>query len=138
MDQVHTCKKLVFDILAERLKMSEILQTNILIEKLLKSWSDDRNLLKYKKRDISLEELISHMKIEEVNCLKDKALVTSSEFHLKANLVEYGFGPKFNWFKTTKNSKKNAKLQNKRVINFKKSEKNKSNNSMNCYMCGKV
>ncbi|KAA3483146.1 ty1-copia retrotransposon protein [Gossypium australe] len=89
--KLHACKKLVFDILVEGMKMYGILQTNILIEKLPKSWSDYCNLLKHKKRDISLEELISHMKIEEVNCLKDKALVTSSEFRLKANLMESGF-----------------------------------------------
>ncbi|KAK5811976.1 hypothetical protein PVK06_027370 [Gossypium arboreum] len=97
----------------------------------------DKDNRTHKKLDISLEELISHMKIKEVNRLKDKALITSNEFYLKVNLVEFGFGPKFNRLKTTKISKKNVKLQNKKAVNFKKSEKNKSNNFLNCYMCGK-
>ncbi|KAA3456982.1 ty1-copia retrotransposon protein [Gossypium australe] len=37
MEQVHTYHKLVFDILAEGIKMCEILQANVLIEKLQKS-----------------------------------------------------------------------------------------------------
>ncbi|KAK5772756.1 hypothetical protein PVK06_049050 [Gossypium arboreum] len=80
MDQLHIYKKLVFDILVEGMKMCEILQTNVLIEELVKSWFHYRNLLKHKKLDIPLEELISHIKIEEVNRLKDKTLLTSSRF----------------------------------------------------------
>ncbi|KAH1031285.1 hypothetical protein J1N35_043459 [Gossypium stocksii] len=37
MDQLHIYEKLVFDILAKGMEMCEILQANILIEKLLKS-----------------------------------------------------------------------------------------------------
>ncbi|KAA3455615.1 ty1-copia retrotransposon protein [Gossypium australe] len=76
MDQVHVYEKLVSNILAEGIKMCEILQANILIETLSKSRSVYHNLLK-------------NIKIEEVNCLKDKDLVTSSQFPLKANLVEF-------------------------------------------------
>ncbi|KAK8570584.1 hypothetical protein V6N13_032201 [Hibiscus sabdariffa] len=72
MDQVHDYKKLDFDILAEGMKMCEVLQVNVLVEKLPKSWSDYRNSVKHKKRDIPLEELVAHMKIEEANRLKDK------------------------------------------------------------------
>ncbi|KAK5819913.1 hypothetical protein PVK06_024947 [Gossypium arboreum] len=76
IDQVHAYKKLVSNILAKGMKMSEILQANVLIEKLLKYWYDYCNLLKHKKNDISLDDLISHLKIEEANRLKDKAVVS--------------------------------------------------------------
>ncbi|KAK8271459.1 hypothetical protein V6Z11_D11G261600 [Gossypium hirsutum] len=110
MDQAHIYEKLVFDILAKGMEMCEILQANILIEKMLKSWSDYCNLLKHKKRDIPLEKLISHMKINEINRLKDKTSVTSTQFPFKANIVKSGSGPKFNKFKDTRSSKKIIKL----------------------------
>ncbi|XP_040948149.1 uncharacterized protein [Gossypium hirsutum] len=75
-DQVDAYKKLVSDILVEGMQMCEILQINVLIEKLSKSWYDYRNLLKHKKRNISSKELISYTKIEEANHFKDKALFT--------------------------------------------------------------
>ncbi|KAH1032301.1 hypothetical protein J1N35_044475 [Gossypium stocksii] len=74
------------------------------------------NLLKHKKQDISLEELISYIKIEEANRVKDKTLGTSSEFHLKPNIVKSSFGLKFNKLEGTKNLK-NAKLKKKKAAN---------------------
>lgn len=78
------------------------------------------------------------MKIEKTNRLKDKTLVSSCECHLKANLVESNSGPKFSKLKGTKNLRKNAKLRNKKVVNFKKLGKDKSNNSVNCFVCDTV
>lgn len=104
MDQVHSHKMLVSNILVEGMKTCEILQANVLIEKLLKSWSNYRNLLKHKKRDMSLEEPICHMKIEEANRLNDKDSITASELSLKANIVESSSGPKLslkNYFLST-------------------------------------
>ncbi|KAH1096967.1 hypothetical protein J1N35_013888 [Gossypium stocksii] len=69
---------------------------------------DDKPIMD--QRDISLEELIYYVKIEKANHLKDKALFTSSEFHLKANLVEYGSSFNFNRSKRTENLKKIEKL----------------------------
>ncbi|XP_021737331.1 uncharacterized protein LOC110703861 [Chenopodium quinoa] len=71
MEQVHVYENYVAEILVQGMKMCEILQANMLIEKLPESWSDYRNHLKHKKKDLTLEELVSHMKIEEANCLKD-------------------------------------------------------------------
>ncbi|XP_056697630.1 uncharacterized protein [Spinacia oleracea] len=68
--------------------MCEILQANVLIEKLPDSWSDYRNLLKHKKRDLTLVELVSHMKVEEVNRLKDTPLKPKNELAVRANLFE--------------------------------------------------
>ncbi|KAL0401677.1 UNVERIFIED_CONTAM: Retrovirus-related Pol polyprotein from transposon TNT 1-94 [Sesamum latifolium] len=47
-----------------------------------------RNHLKHKKKDLNLQELISHMRTEEANRLKDKELSNSSSNSFKANLVE--------------------------------------------------
>ena len=48
MEQVHVYENLVADILAEGMKMCEVLQANVLIEKLPDSWFDYRNHLKHK------------------------------------------------------------------------------------------
>ncbi|XP_021758404.1 uncharacterized protein LOC110723361 [Chenopodium quinoa] len=88
MDQVHVYENYVAEILAQGMKMCEILQANVLIEKLPDSWSDYQNHLKHKKGDLTLEELVSRMKIEEANRLKDSNSKTKNELVVKANLVE--------------------------------------------------
>ncbi|XP_039141238.1 uncharacterized protein LOC120278531 [Dioscorea cayenensis subsp. rotundata] len=86
MEQVHIYENLAADVLNEGMKMCEILQANVLLEKFPPSWSDYRNQLKHKKKDLTLQELISHMRTEEANRLKDKQI--SSLVNIpKANLV---------------------------------------------------
>ncbi|KAK4404060.1 hypothetical protein Sango_0774600 [Sesamum angolense] len=50
MDQVHEYENIVADVLNEDMKMCEILQANVLLEKFPPSWNDYRNHLKHKKR----------------------------------------------------------------------------------------
>ncbi|KAL0405663.1 UNVERIFIED_CONTAM: hypothetical protein Slati_3880200 [Sesamum latifolium] len=88
MDQVHEYENLVADVLSEGMKMCDTLQANILLEKFPPSWSEYRNHLKHKKKDLNLQELISHMRTEEANRLKDKELSNPSSNLFKANLVE--------------------------------------------------
>jgi len=88
MEQVHIYENLCAKVLNEGMKMCKILQVNVLIEKFPPSWSDYRNHLKYKKKDLPvLQELISHVRTEEASRLKDKleSLLLNSS---KANLVE--------------------------------------------------
>lgn len=85
MEQVHEYENVVAEVLVEGMKMCLILQANVLIEKLPESWSDYWNHLKHKKRDLTLDELFSHMKIKEANCLKDKG---KNQLAVKANLIE--------------------------------------------------
>ncbi|KAK4388125.1 hypothetical protein Sango_2419100 [Sesamum angolense] len=87
MDQVHEYENMVADVLSEDMKMCEILQANILLEKFPPTWNYYRNHLKHKKRYLTLQELINHMRMEEANHLKDKKISNSSVF-IKANLVE--------------------------------------------------
>ena len=51
------------------------------------------NHLKHKKRDMTLEELIGHMQIEEANRLKDSVAPTANKLAGKARLVEAGSRP---------------------------------------------
>ncbi|KAK4381929.1 hypothetical protein Sango_2920000 [Sesamum angolense] len=87
MDQVHEYENLVADVLSEGMKMCDVLQANVLLETFPPSWSEYRNHLKHKKKDMNLQELISHMRTEEANRLKDKE-ISNSSISFKANLVE--------------------------------------------------
>ncbi|KAL0378952.1 UNVERIFIED_CONTAM: hypothetical protein Sradi_3200700 [Sesamum radiatum] len=87
MDQVHEYENLVADVLSEGMKMCDVLQANVLLEKFPPTWSEYRNHLKHKKKDLNLQELISHMRTEEANRLKDKE-ISNPHISFKANLVE--------------------------------------------------
>ncbi|KAL0325120.1 UNVERIFIED_CONTAM: hypothetical protein Sradi_5081300 [Sesamum radiatum] len=132
MDQVHEYENLVADVLSEDMKMCEIQQANVLLEKFPPSWNDYRNHLKHKKRDLTLQELISHMRMEEANRLKDKE-ISNSSFSIKANLVEPSESSKDRFQHKGKKFKKNAQ-QKLHKENDGKIQKNK----YQCYCCGKT
>jgi len=69
------------------MKMCEILQANVFIEKFPPSWNDYRNHLKHKKKDLTLQELISNMRTEEANRLKGK-MSSLSLNSVNSNLIE--------------------------------------------------
>ena len=54
MEQVHKYENLTGDVLNEDMKICEIFQANVLLEKFPPSWSDYRNQLKHKKKNLTL------------------------------------------------------------------------------------
>ncbi|KAL0427898.1 UNVERIFIED_CONTAM: hypothetical protein Slati_2964600 [Sesamum latifolium] len=78
MVQVHEYENLVADILSEGMKIYEILQANVLLEKFPPTWSEYQKHLKHEKRNLTLQELIDYMRTEEANHLKDKETSVSS------------------------------------------------------------
>ena len=87
VEQIHEYENLVANVLSEDIKMCEILQANVLLEKFPPSWNDYQNHLKHKKKDLNLQELINHMHTKEANRLKDK-LASKNLNSVNANLVE--------------------------------------------------
>ena len=87
MKQVHGYQNIVLEILAEGMVIDDAFQAATLIEKLSPSWKEYKNYWKHKKRDMSLEDLVVHIRIEESNREKDKNDL-ASELSSKANLVE--------------------------------------------------
>ncbi|KAL0396561.1 UNVERIFIED_CONTAM: hypothetical protein Scaly_0104500 [Sesamum calycinum] len=132
MDQVHEYENIVADVLNEDMKMCEIRQANVLLEKFPPSWNDYRNHLKHKKRDLTLQELINHMRTEEANRLKDKE-ISNSSFSIKANLVEPSESSKDRFQRKGQKFKKNVQ-QKSHKGNDGKIQKNKCQ----CYCCGKT
>ncbi|XP_074297735.1 uncharacterized protein LOC141628496 [Silene latifolia] len=95
MEQVHVYENLCADVVNEGMKLDDTFVSNVLLEKFPPSWSDYRNHLKHKKKDMSLQELVGHMRTEEANRLKDQPVslsVNASVAAVKVNLVESG-GP---------------------------------------------
>ncbi|TYK08238.1 ty1-copia retrotransposon protein [Cucumis melo var. makuwa] len=88
VEQIHEYENLVANVLSKGMKICEILQENVLLEKFPPSWNDYRNHLKHKKKDLKLQELISHMRTEEANKLKDKKGRPSQKPTPQANLAE--------------------------------------------------
>lgn len=134
MEQVHVYENLCAEVLAEGMKMCEILQADVLIKKIFPFWSDYRNHLKYKKKDLTLQELISYMRSEEANRLKDK-MSSLSLNSVNSNLVESAVPTNKDKFKG-KGKKFQKPSQNLRNQNSatRKIQKPK----VVCYVCGKL
>ncbi|KAL3508970.1 hypothetical protein ACH5RR_028371 [Cinchona calisaya] len=79
----HANKKLLEDLKAEEILLSEKFAARVLIEKLPNSWNDYKNNLKHKQKTFTIEELVTHILIEDTN-RKEFA----KEMALKANLVQ--------------------------------------------------
>ncbi|XP_074277081.1 uncharacterized protein LOC141600734 [Silene latifolia] len=99
MDQVHVYENLCADVVNEGMKLDDIFLANFLLERFLPSWSVYQNHLKHKKKDLSLQELVSHMRNEEANRLKDKPVIQPSNATVAANLVESGGPSNYEKFK---------------------------------------
>lgn len=63
---------------------NEFLQFASIIEKLLPGWIDFKNYLKHKKKEMTMEELVVHLHIEEDNqmALKKDGGVDSLKVHM--------------------------------------------------------
>ncbi|KAJ0524516.1 putative RNA-directed DNA polymerase [Helianthus annuus] len=88
MNQVQEFLIILHDISAEGMTLSETFQVAAMIEKLPPSWVDFKNYLKHKRKEMTIEDLIVRLRIEEDNriALKGSLAQTSAS----ANLVEHG------------------------------------------------
>ena len=98
--------------------INEAFQVACMIEKLPPSWSDFRNYLKHKRKEMDMEALISKLRIEDYNRRSDRRSMKAA---VKANIVEHGSSSKIQKKKPGKSSKlgpkggisKKAKFQGK-------------------------
>ena len=87
LSQVQELQVVVHDIHAEGMTLSETFQVAAFIEKLPPSWRDFKNYLKHKRKELSLEDLIVRLRIEEDNRLSEKKVGKNLEVS-RANVVE--------------------------------------------------
>ena len=130
MGQVEELQHLIHDLHAEGCSINE-LQVGAIIEKLPSSWNDFKIYLKHKHMEMSLEDLILKLRVEEDHRKSDK--VDASSMEAKANFVEAS-NPRPNHFQ--KNKEKNAKKKNNSFIHAPK-EKDFKRIKGACWVCGK-
>ena len=113
----------------EDINLHELFVAGYLIETLPDSWKDYKNSMKQKMKQMSLKDVIIHIRIEEQNKTRDKAK-RAKELSSKANVVEERPRPKSNRPKR-QNPKTKPNSSNKvQNYTFKKIG--------NCFVCGKL
>ncbi|KAK9052408.1 hypothetical protein SSX86_029037 [Deinandra increscens subsp. villosa] len=94
MSQIQELQIILHDIHAEGMSLSETFQVAAMIEKLPPSWVDFKNYLKHKRKEMTVEDLVVRLRIEEDNKLAQKKSDVPEQ--AKANIVEYGQSSKGN------------------------------------------
>ena len=125
--QVQELQVILHEIHAERMTLSETFQVVAIIEKLPFAWKDFKNYLKHKQKEMSIEDLIVRLHIEEDNRGSDKKVGHISS-EANANFMEHGQSSKF---KKANNKGKNTKMRLKGGISKKQKFIGK------CFNCGK-
>ncbi|XP_074299326.1 uncharacterized protein LOC141630397 [Silene latifolia] len=88
-DQIHEYENMVSESIGEGMVLCEYMQANVLIEKLPSpSWDEYKKHLRHKKKDMKLQELIGHIKIEDATRNQDRARTNATNI-VKANVDEY-------------------------------------------------
>ncbi|KAL6328584.1 hypothetical protein AAG906_038779 [Vitis piasezkii] len=126
VSQVQELQVILHEIHAEGMMLSETFQVAAIIEKLPPAWKDFKNYLKHKRKEMSIEDLIIRLRIEEDNRRSEKkGAHTLNE--AKANFVEHGQSSKA---KTNNNKGKGSKLGPKGGISKKPKFQGKCFNSV--------
>ena len=92
--QIHDYHMLINDLVNKDIKLPE----PFVIETLPNSWKNYKNSMKHKRKQMSLEDVIIHIRIKEQNTTRDKA-ERSKELSSKENVVEERPSPQFNRLK---------------------------------------
>ena len=119
--QVQELQLILHDLIAEDMVVNEAFQVAAMIEKLPPSWNDFKNYLKHKCKEMKLEDLVIHLKIEEDKRNAKKKSRKSSTI-IWVNIVEEA---------PTKDKKR-------KKSNGQKLEQAKKKFKSNCYNCGKA
>ena len=88
ISQAQDFQLILHDIHAESMSLSESFQVAALIEKLPQGWKEFKNYLKHKRKEISMDELIVRLRIEEDN-RNSKKRAGKHPMESKANVVEH-------------------------------------------------
>ncbi|KAD2805657.1 hypothetical protein E3N88_39034 [Mikania micrantha] len=88
LNQIQELQIILSDIHYERMTLSETFQVAAMIEKLSTSWVDFKNYVKHKRKEMTVEDLVVRLRIEEDSRLALK--ITQQQFAPKAIIVEHG------------------------------------------------
>ena len=105
MSQIQELQVILSEILSKGMNLSETFQVTAMVEKLPPSWTDFKYYLKHKRKEMTIEDLVVRLRIEEDNKMALKG--TLVEASAKANMVDHGQSSR--GFKGNKGHKHNAK-----------------------------
>ncbi|XP_048424870.1 uncharacterized protein LOC125470207 [Pyrus x bretschneideri] len=120
VSQTKDLQKIIHDIHVEGMVINESFHVASFIEKLPPSWKEFKNYLKHKCKEMTLEDLIVRLRIEEDNRKNEKGLVSSME--AKANVVEGSSSKQRLKFQKTKKKKNTLSLVRKAKTSRKSRE----------------
>ncbi|KAL5551068.1 hypothetical protein UlMin_001244 [Ulmus minor] len=103
ISQVQEIQVILHEIHAEGMNLSETFQVAVIIEKLPPAWKDFKNYLKHKRKEMSIEDLVIRLRIDEDNRYSEKNGYNLSV--AKENVVEHGLSSKFKKNKSNKGPK---------------------------------
>ena len=84
--QIHAYHLLINDLAIEDIKLHESFMAGYLVETLPESWKDYKNNMKHKRKQMSLEDVIIHIRIEERNRNRDN-VERAKELSSKTNVI---------------------------------------------------
>lgn len=128
VSQVDELQVIIHELHAEGMVINETFQVGSIIEKLPPSWKDFKVHLKHKKNEMTMEDLVLKLRVQEDH-LKSEKQNNGSDFEAKANIVEgESSKPKFN----------NQKFKgNKFAVKLAPNTKNFKKIKGGCWVCGK-
>ena len=85
--QIHDYHLLINDLVIEDIKSLEPFVVGYLVETFPESWKDYKNNMKHKMKQMSLKDVIIHIRIEKQNQNRDN-VEKAKELSSKANVVE--------------------------------------------------
>ena len=124
--QVQELQVILHEIHTKGMMLSETFQVVAMIEKLPPAWKDFKNYLKHMRNEMSIEDIIIRLRIEEDNRGSEKKGAHNLS-EAKANFVEHG---QYYKFKKANNKGKGNKLGPKGGISKQKFQGK-------CFNCGK-
>ena len=127
LDQIHELQILVHKLNDLSIKIPELFQVGAIIAKLPPSWNNYKKNLLHMAEELTLEQIGTHLRIEEENRIRDGTNFVSKVNERTVNYVQNGgVGSS----KTHKSFKPNKKT-------FKKTNSNKDKKGRACFHCGK-
>ena len=96
--QIHDYHLLINDLAIEDIKLLEPFVVGYLVETFPESWKDYKNNMKHKRKQMSLKDVINHVRIEEQNRNRNN-VEKAKELSFEANVVEEKPKPKNNKFR---------------------------------------
>ena len=93
VSQVQELQVILHEIHTEGMILSKTFQVTTIIKKLSLAWKDFKNYLKHKRKEMSIEDLIIRLRIEQDNKRSEKKWANILN-EAKANFVEHGHSSK--------------------------------------------